>query len=133
MEVVQHTLTLANPLFSHLPYAIEDGKTVRSGSDSVDIIGSLKSSSAFDEAYAIFTEEIAKKIALLIGVSVDEINMDSSIAAFGLDSLIAMESKNWTARTFQAAMQTAEIFRSPNIVNLAMLVTSRSTVVPEQF
>ncbi|KAG0645551.1 Highly reducing polyketide synthase [Hyphodiscus hymeniophilus] len=130
MEAVQDTATLSNPLFSHLPYMVNDGSPLGKTDDTVDIAQSIKAVQTFDDADALILQEMAKKLARLTGTSIEESNMDSSIADLGLDSLIAIELKNWISRTFLAVMQTAEIFNSASIVKLSRLVASRSTLVP---
>jgi aryl carrier-like protein len=132
MGAVQDNFALQNPIFSHLSYTADDGNPVNKSLDTFDVVDTIKSALTFDEAHATIIEDITRKISLLVGCLADEINMNLSLADFGLDSLIAIKLKNWIARTFQAALQTAEIFSSPSIDSLAKLVTRRSTLVSAQ-
>ena len=48
---------------------------------------------------------------------------------FGLDSLIAIEPKNWISRTLQAAVQTSEIVDATTLRELVTTVTGRSSLL----
>jgi hypothetical protein len=55
--------------------------------------------------------------------------LDSSLTNFDLDSLIAIELRNWIARDFEAAMQTSEVLDSASIISLVESVAARSVLV----
>ncbi|KAI9729803.1 MAG: hypothetical protein M1818_008380 [Claussenomyces sp. TS43310] len=119
--------TPPNPFFSHLEQ-LAGGSSPDKIAASLDVSQSIQASQSPDEAQAIITRELAKKIALLVGCAANEVDVNLSIVDFGLDSLIAIELKNWIVRTFYAVMQTAEIFGAPSILRLAGVILSRSTL-----
>jgi hypothetical protein len=63
-----------------------------------------------------------------VAVDYAEINLDAPILDFGLDSLVAIELKNWITRTFQSQMETSEILGMPSIRALAEATAHRSTL-----
>lgn len=65
----------------------------------------------------------------LCAIDRDEIRMDAAITDVGLDSLLAIEFKNWIVRTFKASMHTTEIINAPNLLTLVTLVAQRSKLV----
>lgn len=122
--------TLRNPMFSHLPYAPESQMRLgTSPQASKDIDKLLTAAEGIGEVHSIISAGIAKKIAALMALDAGEINLETPIADLGINSLVAIELKNWIGRTLQAAMQTFEILDTPNISALTVTVAKRSTLV----
>ncbi|RYP61834.1 hypothetical protein DL770_009703 [Monosporascus sp. CRB-9-2] len=81
------------------------------------------------DAEKVMLEAIRDRISSLTAGDVSEISLDSPLVNLGLDSLIAIEIKNWITSTLQAPTQVGEILDSPNLRALASLVTERSGLV----
>ncbi|RYP05009.1 hypothetical protein DL764_004084 [Monosporascus ibericus] len=81
------------------------------------------------DAEKIMLEAIRGRISSLTAGDISEISLDSPLVNLGLDSLIAIEVKNWITSTLQAPTQVGEILDSPNLRALASLVTERSGLV----
>lgn len=54
---------------------------------------------------------------------------EGSISALGLDSLVAVELRNWVKRYFDAQLQLAEILANQTLHALAEKVSMRSSKV----
>ena len=65
----------------------------------------------------------------VVAIDLDTISLDSPMRDFGLDSLIAIELKNWISRTLKAAVQTFEIVKAADLRELVTIVTRRSSLV----
>jgi NADPH:quinone reductase-like Zn-dependent oxidoreductase/malonyl CoA-acyl carrier protein transacylase len=89
----------------------------------------LLDAESLQDARTIITVALAKQLSSLVALDVDDITLNLPISEIGLDSLIAIEFKNWIGRTLSAAMQTSEILDAANIQELAALITTRSTSV----
>ena len=72
---------------------------------------------------------IRRQLSTLLALEYDKISLNSSLTDFGLDSLIAVELRNWITRTLQAVIQTSDIFDAPNLRALIETVSSRSVYV----
>ncbi|KAK8061794.1 hypothetical protein PG994_008160 [Apiospora phragmitis] len=83
-----------------------------------------------DEIEAFVAQAIGAKLADLISADPTDVNLDESVTDLGLDSLIAIELRNWITREFSAPIQSSEVLDSPNLWSLAKKVTSRSSLVP---
>lgn len=125
-----NTSLLKNALFSHLPH-VSLNQTQPNASTQVpkrtDQL--LLKAQGFEEIRKVISTGIAEKIAALMAIELEAINMELPIADLGLDSLIAIELKNWIGRTLKAALQTSEILDTPSIMSLTALVAERSTIV----
>ncbi|KAF2993637.1 polyketide synthase, partial [Neopestalotiopsis sp. 37M] len=70
------------------------------------------------------------QIARLISAEAASIDArQGSILALGLDSLVAVELRNWLMRQFQAPLQSSEILADQTIYTLAGKVASRSRMI----
>ena len=118
-----------NSLFTHLPYYTEKTNTQLGSQGSKSIDELLAATNDEKEVHDVIANIIAKKICALVSFGDDEIDFESPMGEFGMDSLVAIEMKNWLARTFQAATQVSEILDAPNIATLAGTVAKRSSLV----
>ncbi|KAJ5833041.1 Highly reducing polyketide synthase sdnO [Penicillium riverlandense] len=132
METVQDTFGLSNPLFSQVPYLSEQQNSGDGSSDKVDTEKAIRNAASISEAEEIITHAIAEKFALFMDRALEDVNLDQSLAAFGLDSLVSIELKNWMVRTFQVTLQTSEIADALSVVALAKTITSRSKLISDK-
>ncbi|RYP11167.1 hypothetical protein DL764_000238 [Monosporascus ibericus] len=79
-----------------------------------------------EEISAFVARSIGDKLADLMAIDPAEVNLGSSISDYGLDSLVAIELRNWLMREFDSPIQSSEVLDSPDIWTLAQKVTSRS-------
>jgi acyl transferase domain-containing protein/NADPH:quinone reductase-like Zn-dependent oxidoreductase/acyl carrier protein len=85
-----------------------------------------------EEIVKFVAEVIAKTLADLVAIDSAEVSLNSSILDFGLDSLIAIELRNWIMREFNAPIQSSEVLDSHDIWSLAQKVTSRSRLTDDK-
>lgn len=122
--------TLKNPMFAHLSRQQKVGQSVEKDGTQIQSVESLISSTDdIAKIRLLISEEIARKISKLVAMDSEEIDVERSMTEFGLDSLVSIELKNWITQTFKAKLQASEISDAANIVALAGLVTSRSTII----
>ncbi|KAJ2984094.1 hypothetical protein NQ176_g228 [Zarea fungicola] len=81
-----------------------------------------------DEIEAFVAQVIGAKIADLMSIDAADVNLAESMTDFGLDSLIAIELRNWIMREFSAPIQSSEVLDTPSIWNLAQKVALRSSL-----
>jgi NADPH:quinone reductase-like Zn-dependent oxidoreductase len=84
---------------------------------------------SLDQAREMVTLALVEQLATFIAIDADDIRPTEPVAAVGLDSLLAIEFKNWIVRIFQAPMQTSEILDAASINELADLIVKRSRLV----
>ena len=128
MEAVHDDFALANPIFSQVPYLAESEGTGQAANN--DIGQQIADAKSTEEVHAIFVQGVRERFAMFTARPVEEISPDVSMDHFGLDSLVAIELKNWLVRVFQTSLQTSEVLDSPNIDSMAKTLRLRSKLVP---
>lgn len=103
--------------------------STRSGNMSVE--WRLATASSLQEARGIILEEQTKKISSLISVHAEQLDPLEPLADLGLDSLIAIEFKNWLSRSLGADIRVHDILDASGLLALAELVTPKSKFVPD--
>ncbi|KAL6229322.1 KR domain-containing protein [Aspergillus navahoensis] len=79
----------------------------------------LAAAKGSEELRAVISEAITEKIRALIAVGLDDLGENVPLAEIGIDSLVAIEIKNWIGREFEVALQTAQVIDAPSIGALA--------------
>ncbi|KKP00195.1 beta-ketoacyl synthase domain-containing protein [Trichoderma harzianum] len=82
-----------------------------------------------DEIASFVAQLIGNKLADLMSIDPIDMGLDEPFLDFGLDSLIAIELRNWIMREFSAPIQSSEVLDSLNILALAQKVTLRSNLL----
>ncbi|KAG5295183.1 polyketide synthase [Histoplasma ohiense] len=62
---------------------------------------------------------LGTKVSIIMMKSVDEIDRSKPLGAYGLDSLITIEVRNWIFREIQAGLQIMEILVAKSVVELS--------------
>lgn len=119
-----------NPMFNHLMTTkgsnASGGETFDRTNAHIGITADLST----EEVHERMTTAIANRLSTLVAVEYSEIELDTPILDFGLDSLVAIELKNWITRTFRTTtIDTSEILGMPGIRALAKLAAERSSLV----
>lgn len=129
METVHDEFALANPMFSHIPYLEEEGGESTKQAASTDIGMLLQQATTPEEIQSIVIGGICQRFAMFTAAPPEDISPDVPMESFGLDSLVAIELKNWLVRTFQSTLQTSEVLDATNIASLAKTIAARSKLV----
>lgn len=79
----------------------------------------------------IILGEVCRQLATFCALEIEDISAEAAIADIGLDSLLAIEFKNWIVKTLRAQMQTTEILDAPTLNDLVTLIAQRSKFVTD--
>lgn len=119
-----------NPMFSHLTASATSSAVVAEDVDRSNAHLGITADLGPEEVHKRLCIAIASRISTLAAIDYDEIDLDIPILEFGLDSLVAIELKNFLQRTFSTTtLETSEILGLPSIKALADLVAERSQLV----
>ncbi|KAH8658350.1 polyketide synthase [Xylariales sp. PMI_506] len=118
-----------DPKFSHIwkRAAVQEQRTTTSG--QVDVHTVLRSCTSADEASETTLHAIKTKLARLLAVPPEDIRTDRSVASHGMDSLVAVELRNWTTTFLEAQVQTFELMSSMSFSDLALMIAKRSHLI----
>ncbi|CAF9933673.1 MAG: hypothetical protein HETSPECPRED_008738 [Heterodermia speciosa] len=120
----------SDAMFSHI-YARQRHKTgTLAKDDVVDVAKALRACKSRTQALELASEGILKKLSQLLAMNSEDLNPSQSILAYGADSLIAAELRNWLVMYLQAQVQTLELLGAASIRDLSATVVSRSNLVP---
>ncbi|KAG5915216.1 Type I Iterative PKS [Claviceps capensis] len=126
-----------------LPFWTDDGKfsilrekALASGvgsksaiSVSMSLAERLKCVKSLNEAIEMVASDLASKLASILMMAPEDMEAQKSsmsITAFGLDSLNAIELRNWIGKELQAHLQVLELLTSGRLKDLAALVLNKS-------
>ncbi|KAK8000576.1 hypothetical protein PG990_013176 [Apiospora arundinis] len=139
-HATSHSSNVNSPMFCHVRPA--DSKAAVPGVSSEVTSKTEPTATAFKQvlesgdneaAVDYITAAICGQLAKLISVDVSRINAgQSSMLELGLDSLVAIELRNWLMRTFDAPLQSSEIMDDQTIRALGAKVVSRSRLCNEK-
>ncbi|KAF2713472.1 ketoacyl-synt-domain-containing protein [Pleomassaria siparia CBS 279.74] len=117
--------TIRSPLFAHVlePIVVEQKQeTITKKKTFKEIL----ETDGPEAALAFTTTAVSAKLASLTSIDADSMDLDKAIVDFGLDSLIAIELRNWIKREFKASLQSLEILNEQSIRLLAKKIISRA-------
>ncbi|KAK2057820.1 beta-ketoacyl synthase domain-containing protein [Colletotrichum caudatum] len=129
MDAVHDEMALANPMFSQIPRLEQKGE--QKNEAAADIGKLLQQAATPKEIESIVVDGIRQRFAMFIAAPVEDVSPDVSMDSFGLDSLVAIELKNFLVRTFQTTLQTSEVLDAPNIMTLARVIILRSKLISQ--
>ncbi|KAK7984416.1 hypothetical protein PG989_011818 [Apiospora arundinis] len=139
-HATSHSSNVNSPMFCHVRPA--DSGAAVPGVSSEKTTKTEPTATAFKQvlesgdneaAVDYITAAICGQLAKLISVDVSRVNAgQSSMLELGLDSLVAIELRNWLMRTFDAPLQSSEIMDDQTIRVLGAKVVSRSRLCNEK-
>ncbi|KAH8689590.1 hypothetical protein BGW36DRAFT_330426 [Talaromyces proteolyticus] len=81
-----------------------------------------------EERIHVVLRALAAKLARAMSISPDDVEHNKPLSSYGVDSLMAVELRNWIGREFEATVSVFDIMGGISIGGIADLVASRSTV-----
>ncbi len=122
--------TFTLPMFSHFRQLSSRGSTGSSSSDSsIKFKKSLRQAKTIDDATDLICSALVGKIASRSGVAVEHINTGNPISDYGIDSLVAVELRNWIAKEMDSAVPIFELLANNPLAQLAVKIAQRSGLV----
>ena len=122
----------ADPRFSHVVRSTQSTtEDVATKSKTVSLRDSLKRVTSLAEVQQIIEEALAGKIANLSMTPREDIDLEKPLAAYGMDSLVAVEIRNWITNELAAKINALEFIASSSLAGLTKAVISKSTLIDE--
>ncbi|CAG8182959.1 unnamed protein product [Penicillium salamii] len=93
----------------------------------------LQRASSRQQALQVCFDALATKIAQLLVVPIEEMDPSITVSALGIDSLSALEIRNWIGREAGAKVQVLELLSCGPLMALAEIIIAKSTFVANMF
>lgn len=119
--------------FKHLREAMEAlaaAQSSSSGTTTISYNAALKASKDVAEAEDVVCRGLVFKIASVLMMEEEELDVTRALSHYPLDSLVAIEIRNFITREFEANMQVLELLSSGSIETLAKGICGKSKLVP---
>ncbi|KAI1808155.1 ketoacyl-synt-domain-containing protein [Daldinia bambusicola] len=117
-----------DPRFAHLKAAAL-AEIRAASSDSRQVISyrnAFRAAANSEEARQIVVQGVLQKLSEVLSVAHDDVDALRSMASYGLDSLTAIEVRNWITRELGATLEILELLTSANVTELANLIVLRT-------
>ncbi|KAH6844487.1 polyketide synthase, partial [Chaetomium sp. MPI-CAGE-AT-0009] len=79
-----------------------------------------------EEAVQIAAQGIVQKLSEVLSIAVENLDAARNITSYGLDSLTAIELRNWIAKELHANLQILELLSSGTLNDLAALIVQKT-------
>uniref|UniRef100_A0A0B7K4Y2 Uncharacterized protein n=1 Tax=Bionectria ochroleuca TaxID=29856 RepID=A0A0B7K4Y2_BIOOC len=118
---------MAHPMFKTM-YHETGGAKATSGSDAAQQHrNSFKASKSLHEAGAIVVQALTKKLSNALGIPIADVDASRAVHLYGVDSLIALELKNWFANEYKADITVLQILSNITLEQLGLKVAEESS------
>ncbi|KAF2670067.1 hypothetical protein BT63DRAFT_228744 [Microthyrium microscopicum] len=91
----------------------------------------IQSCKSYNEATTFIGQKLLEKIASLMAIQLSSLKLEASVSDYGIDSLIAIEIRNWMRQELGCNLGTFEILGSKTIAALGELAAQRSRWLAE--
>lgn len=115
------------PLFRNL-YANHDFGEDGAAAGKTDLTAQLKQAESADERRELITQGFVEKMAQVLSVDASTISAAKSLASYGLDSIVAVEFRQWFFKALSVDVAIFEIMGSSSIQGLVDKAASMMNV-----
>ncbi|KAI0877521.1 hypothetical protein GGS24DRAFT_497862 [Hypoxylon argillaceum] len=85
-----------------------------------------------DEKKQSVARAVAERLAAIFNIAAEQVDSAASMAASGVDSLVAVELRNWLAGVAKAKVSVLEVVQSRSLLDFANVVIERTSVIKAQ-
>lgn len=119
-----------DPVFSHLHNM--RARHVDTGSSSgPSLAQQIKETVSVSAAAAIILDALMKKLSKSLMIALEDIDASAPTSVYGVDSLVAVEVRNWLLREVKADVPVFEILQASSLQLLGYKIAEKSTLVSE--
>ncbi|MCJ1389265.1 hypothetical protein MMC18_002121 [Xylographa bjoerkii] len=118
-------------LFSHLHQMDSTSALLASNSTAtVKLEALLASAESLGGAGEIICNALATRLSTALAIPRNDVDTRKAVHSFGVDSLMAVELRNWFAREVKANVAIFEVLSNGSMAALALLAAGKSLYVP---
>jgi acyl carrier protein len=115
--------------FQHLRLAAEAAQSDAQADVNISFNTLLKNAQSLEEAQDVVCKGLLYKLPSVLMLEAEDMDVTRSLSNYALDSLVAIEVRNFIAREFEANLQVLELLSSGSIETLAKAICGKSKLV----
>ncbi|TVY91260.1 Highly reducing polyketide synthase [Lachnellula willkommii] len=120
-------VALCQPLFRKMHQIEFSGQSsVRKDENSTDFKTMFASVGTLAEAGMMVSEALRKKLSKVLGIAEENIELSHRVESYGVDSLVAVELRNWVSKEMSADLAVFEIVGGATLVGVGLTAASKS-------
>lgn len=123
-----HT-TMHQPFWGHMHHFPAVPELMGSGGMQnkkvVDVADRLAAAGSLSESAEVISEALAQRVSVLLGASEDSLDAQMPMHSYGIDSLSAIEVRNWVGKMFDVDMPVFEILGGATFDNAGMSIARK--------
>jgi acyl carrier protein len=96
--------------------------------NSVNSAALFRQAESVEEMTSIVVESLVRKLARALSIQAEDVDVDRALHLYGVDSLVAVELRNWITKEFAAEVPVFELMSGKSISAIGQLVTKSSQV-----
>ena len=124
---------LSDPKFAHLRRVqlAAQSEHLASGQNA-SMAQQLMRAQSLDEAKTIVGNGLLAKISGVLLVHAEDVQVDAPMATYGLDSLVAVEIRNWIVRELDVSVSVFDLLSGNTLQMVAELIVKKSKLVTQR-
>ncbi|KAL6717587.1 hypothetical protein ACLMJK_005502 [Lecanora helva] len=123
---IQLPQSMEDPLWSIMKCSDNGLITATETKDhQIDLGAMISKAASTTEAGTLATEAMIKKVAQLLSMPPEKLDADRFIHHYGVDSLTAVDVRNWISKTFAVQLSTFEIMGNTTFNNMGLTIVKQ--------
>lgn len=110
-----------SPRFADLARAGAEGSEEGQGGGGAALRKALLEASS-EERQELMLETLRKQVARVLGANPQKLDVEKPLTELGLDSLMAVELRNWVEGDLRLSLPTVELMKGPSLVRLSEIL-----------
>jgi hypothetical protein len=120
---------MKNPLFTQLHVLSESTTNDGEEDSSLNTKAALRAANTVDEATGTVVDAVVRKLSSVMSLPVEDFDPSKPIHHYGVDSLVAVEFRNWFSKDLGADIPVLDIMGNDSIAQLAVKIAKTSKLV----
>jgi aryl carrier-like protein len=96
--------------------------------DGINYPSLFRSASSIEDASSVVISALTSKLSRALSVAPEDLDPSKPLHQYGVDSLVAVELRNWFGKEFEASVTVLKIMNAVDVRAVAALVVAESTV-----
>ncbi|TVY75995.1 Highly reducing polyketide synthase azaB [Lachnellula suecica] len=118
---------LRQPLFRKLHQIESPVESTSAAQQSLNYKTQFAAAGTLAEAGLLISEALKRKLSLVLGIPSDAIELSNRVESYGVDSLVAVELRNWLAKEMSADVAVFDILGGATLIGVGVTVAAKSS------